>query len=294
MLAPPHTVLKTSSGKVRRSACRELFDAGRIGAAPLTARRQVLRLALGACGLWARRVAVRLGAALWGCWAMMWLGVLAPTTWLLIRFAPDPARAWHRAGTVARALFRLAAVPLHVRGVEHLPSEACVLVSNHASYLDGVILVAALPRAFAFVAKRELQQHVLLGPPLQRLGVEFVERFELQRSVADAGRLADAVRRGKSLLVFPEGTFVERPGLLPFHLGAFLAAARAAVPVVPVAVRGARRLLPGERWWPQRATIEVDIGVPMAPPADEPDVFAAAVRLREGARRAIATVVEEA
>jgi len=169
-----------------------------------------------------------------------------------------------------------------------------VLVSNHASYLDGVILVAALPRALAFVAKRELQRHVLLGPPLQRLGVEFVERFDLQRSVADAGHLADAVRRGRSLLVFPEGTFVERPGLLPFHLGAFLAAAHAAVPVVPVAVRGVRHLLPGERWWPQRTPIEVDIGTPLAPSADEPDVFAAAVRLREGARRAIATVVDEA
>jgi 1-acyl-sn-glycerol-3-phosphate acyltransferase len=189
---------------------------------------------------------------------------------------------------------RLAAVPLQVRGVENLPRDACVLVSNHASYLDGVILVAALPRAFAFVAKRELQQHVLLGPPLQRLGVEFVERFDLQRSVADAGHLADAVQRGRSLLVFPEGTFVERPGLLPFHLGAFLAAARAAVPVVPVAVRGARRLLPGGRWWPQRTRIEVDIGAPLAPPADESDVFAAAVKLREAARGAIATVVEEA
>jgi 1-acyl-sn-glycerol-3-phosphate acyltransferase len=189
---------------------------------------------------------------------------------------------------------RLTAVPLHVRGVEHLPGEACVLVSNHGSYLDGVILVAALPRAFAFVAKRELQQHPLLGAPLQRLGVEFVERFDLQRSVADAGHLADAVQRGRSLLVFPEGTFVERPGLLPFHLGAFLAAARAAVPVVPVAVRGARRLLPGERWWPRRTPIEVDIGTPLAPPADELDVFAAAVRLREGARRAIATALDEA
>ena len=294
VLAAPHTVLKTSSGKVRRSACRELFEAGRIGAAPLTARRQVLRLALGTCGLWTRRVALRLGAALWGCWAVLCLGVLAPTAWLLIRWAGDPTRAWQRAGAAARALFRLAAVPLQVRGVENLPRDACVLVSNHASYLDGVILVAALPRAFAFVAKRELQQHVLLGPPLQRLGVEFVERFDLQRSVADAGHLADAVQRGRSLLVFPEGTFVERPGLLPFHLGAFLAAARAAVPVVPVAVRGARRLLPGGRWWPQRTRIEVDIGAPLAPPADESDVFAAAVRLREGARGAIATVVEEA
>jgi 1-acyl-sn-glycerol-3-phosphate acyltransferase len=169
-----------------------------------------------------------------------------------------------------------------------------VLVSNHASYLDSVILVAVLPRPFTFVAKRELQQQAVLGPALRRLGVEFVERFDVQKSVADANRMAEAVLGGRSLLVFPEGTFVARPGLLPFHLGAFLAAARAGVPVVPVAIRGARELLPAERWWPRRATLEVHIGEPIAPAADVPDVFAAAVRLREAARSAIERYGEEA
>jgi len=210
-----------------------------------------------------------------------------------MRLAPDPAAAWRRGGAAARLLLRLAAVPLSVRGVEHLPLGACVLVSNHASYLDGVILVAALPHAFAFVAKRELKEQALLGPPLQRLGVEFVERFDVQRSVADANLLADAVLRGKSLLAFPEGTFVERPGLLPFHLGAFLAAARAGVLLVPLAIRGTRDLLPADRWWPKRASLEVDIGEPIAPLADQPDVFAAAVRLREAARRVIGATAGE-
>ena len=195
-------------------------------------------------------------------------------------------------GAAARLLLRLAGVPLRVRGVEHLPDGACVLVSNHASYLDGVILVAALPRAYAFVAKRELQAQALLGPPLQSLGVEFVERFDLRQSVADAEHMADAVQRGRSLLVFPEGTFVAQPGLLPFHLGAFLAAARAGVPVVPLAIRGARELLPAERWWPRRTRLEVDIGEPIPVLADEPDVFAAAVKLREAARRAIAISID--
>jgi hypothetical protein len=78
------------------------------------------RLAL--AGLWMRRAAARLGAALWGGWAMLCLAVLAPVTWLLIRLAPDPARAWRRAGAAARLLLRLTAVPLHVRGVAHLPA----------------------------------------------------------------------------------------------------------------------------------------------------------------------------
>ena len=156
-----------------------------------------------------------------------------------------------------------------------------------------MVLVAALPRAFAFVAKRELQQQALLGPPLQRLGVEFVERFDVQKSVADANHMAEAVQHGKSLLVFPEGTFIERPGLLPFHLGAFLAAARAGVPVVPLAIRGTREMLPAERWWPQRAALEVDIGAPIVPLVGEPDGFAVAARLREAARRVIAATVEE-
>jgi 1-acyl-sn-glycerol-3-phosphate acyltransferase len=293
VLATPQTVLKTSSGKVRRSACRSLFEAGSIGAAPLTARRQVLRLALGGLGLRLRHMLGRLGAALWSLWAWFLLALLAPPTWLGVRFAPDPAAAWRRARAAARLLLRLAAVPLAVRGLEHLPSGGCVLVVNHASYLDGVILVAALPKPFAFVAKRELQEQAVLGPALQRLGVEFVERFDLQRSVADAEHMAEGVVQGKSLLVFPEGTFVASPGLLPFHLGAFLAAARAGVPMVALAIRGARDMLPADRWWPRRARLEVDIAAPIMPGSDAPDVFAAAVRLREAARHTIAASVEE-
>jgi len=179
-----------------------------------------------------------------------------------------------------------------VRGLEHLPTGPCVLVSNHASYLDGVILVAALPRPFVFVAKRELKDQFIARHFLQRLGAEFVERTDLQRSVADAGRLAEAVQQGRSLAVFPEGTFVARPGLLPFHLGAFLAAARAGVPVVPVAISGQRELLPAGRWWPRRVSLQIDVCAPIQTTADgplgAPELFAAAVRLREASHHAIA------
>ena len=292
VLAPPHTVLKTSSGKVRRSACRALYEAGGVGAAPASAWRQVLRLTWGAALPRARQLARAVARGLFGCWAMLVFWLLAPLTWLLTLAMPNPAAAWALGGVAARLLCRLTGTRLTVRGLDRLPSGPCVLVCNHASYLDGVILVAALPRPFAFVAKRELQQQFVAGHYLRRLGVEFVERSDLQRSVADAGRLAELAQQGRSLAVFPEGTFVARPGLLPFHLGAFLAAARAGVPVVPVVIRGNRQMLPADRWWPRRAWLQVDVCAPIQTgaggPLDASELFAAAVRLREASHRAIA------
>ncbi len=295
VLAPPHTVLKTSSGKIRRSACRSLYEAGKVGSTPVSARWQVWRLALGAVSLRLRQAAGLAGRALFGLWATLLFWLLAPPTWLMSLLMPSPAAAWALAHRSARLLFWLTATRLTVRGLEHLQDPAtrpCVLVSNHASYLDGVILTAALPRPFTFVAKHELQQQFIAGPFLRRLGALFVDRSDLQRSVADAGHLAEAVQQGRSLAVFPEGTFVARAGLLPFHLGAFLAAARAGVPVLPVAILGDREVLPDGRWWPRRAAIEVEVCAPLPTRGDgqpaAPELFAQAVELREAAHRAIA------
>ena len=218
--------------------------------------------------------------------------IVAPITWLVTAVLPRPRLAWRVGHRMARALLRAIGVPLQASGLERLPTGPCVLVANHGSYADGALLVAALPQPYAFVAKRELLAQPIARIYLQRLGAEFVERADAPRSVADAARLADAVTQGRSLLVFPEGTFVGRPGLLPFHLGAFLAAAQAGVPVVPVCLSGNRELLPDGRLWPSRSRIRVHIGEPIAPQRDAADLFAAAVRLRDAARGQIARQVD--
>jgi 1-acyl-sn-glycerol-3-phosphate acyltransferase len=287
VLAPPHAVLKTSSGKVRRSACRALYEAGGVAVAPAGARRQVLRLALGAVLPRMRHSVAAAGRALYALHAAIVFWLLAPLTWALTLGMPSPRAAWALGRVAARTLFTLTATRFVVRGLEQLPAGPCVVVSNHGSYLDGVILVAALPRPFVFVAKRELRNQFVAGRYLKRLGAEFVERSDVQRSVADAERLAQSALEGRSLVMFPEGTFVARPGMLPFRLGAFLAAARAGVPVVPVAIRGHRDILPEGTWWPRRGALELSVCAPIASTGDEPDLFAAAVKLREAARGAI-------
>ncbi len=77
-------------------------------------------------------------------------------------------------------------MPLVVKNLERIPAGQCVVVANHASYLDGVVMTAALPPRFGFVIKREMESVPLAGALLRRLGSEFVERFNRHRGGADA------------------------------------------------------------------------------------------------------------
>jgi 1-acyl-sn-glycerol-3-phosphate acyltransferase len=283
VLAPPHTVLKTSSGKIRRAASRELYERGQL--APARFRLwQFARLAALAAAPELRRgwrTALGLLYALYA-WALFVL--LAPPTWLAVSALGRPRLGRAVAGAAARLLLRLAGLTPRVDGAENLPAGSFIAVANHASYLDGLVLAATLPGHFAYVAKRELADSLVSRLFLRGFGAEYVERFEHRRAVEDAGKLAQEIRAGRALLFFPEGTFTRRAGLLPFRLGAFLAAAEAGAPVVPVALRGTRTLLRADNWLPRRTALRVTVGKPIQP---REAGFNAAVKLREAARAAI-------
>jgi 1-acyl-sn-glycerol-3-phosphate acyltransferase len=210
--------------------------------------------------------------------------VTLPPLWLAVRLLPATA-VRHAARQWCRAVLALSGCRLAVEGREHLATPG-VLVANHSSYLDVVALLAAIPGDVRFVAKRELGHTPLVGTVLRRVGHLTVERFDLSRSVADAERVAGALREGVPLLFFPEGTFVATPGLLPFRLGAFKAAVEAECPVVPVAIVGTRDILPADRWLPRRGPITVAVGPPIRP---EGGGWREIIRLRDRSRAAIAT-----
>lgn len=195
------------------------------------------------------------------------------------------------ARAMSRALLRCAGMPLIVKSADRIPEGQCVVVANHASYLDGLVLTAALPPRFGFIIKREMASVPIAGTLLRRIGSEFVERFNRNRGGVDARRVLRTAANGKSLVFFPEGTFAPHPGLGKFHAGAFTAAARAGCPVVPVVVRGTRRALPPIKGWPAPVRIEVEFLPPILPQATERD--AAAAELRERARVAILDELKE-
>jgi len=288
LLAPPHTVLKTSSGKIRRSASRDLYEAGLVGAASRAVWWQMARLAWGGWAPQIRRWTSLARDLVYGIYVRTVFLLVASLAWLVTVFTTQPERAWAIGHRAARLLFTLTGTPLIVRGLENLPrGTPNVLVANHASYVDGMALLAALPVGYAFVAKRELRDQFVWRIYLERLGAQFVERFATQQSVEDAKRLAQQAVHGKSLAFFPEGTFTRVSGLLPFHLGAFVAAAEAGVPVVPVAIRGSRTMLRAGQWLPRRSTLVVTVGTPILPPRQVHDAYTAAVSLSEAARAQI-------
>ena len=278
VLAPPHTVLKTSSGKIRRGACRALYEGGEIGK-----RRsvwwQLARVALASVVPQARRWLRATGARAYAAWWWALLGLLAPPVWLAVALAPWRPWAWRVVRLAARALLRLTGIPVTLRGAEHFPrGKPCLYVVNHQSYLDGLVLCATLPERIVFVAKRELAGQWIAGRFLRALGAEFVERFDKQRGLLDARRLTILAAAGHPLVFFPEGTFTRVPGLRPFHMGAFQAAAEANLPVVPVVLRGTRAVLRDGNWFPRRGRISVAARPPIVPDGTD---WAAAIRLRD-------------
>jgi 1-acyl-sn-glycerol-3-phosphate acyltransferase len=160
-----------------------------------------------------------------------------------------------------------------------------VLAVNHTSYLDALVLLAMLDyRGYAFVAKREFQDNFLMRALLAGFGTQFIERFDVAKSTEHAGEMAEAAKRGVSLIVFPEGTLTRNTGLMGFRTGAFQAAAQAGIPVVPVALRGVRSVLRDGTWYLRRAAVTVTFGAPIT--ADGGD-WAAAVKLRDAVRAEI-------
>lgn len=285
VLAPPRTILKTSSGKLRRAATRALFESGLADEHRRAGWWQIASLAVDAVILQLQRSATRIADAGFAARAWAVVCLVAPVVWFVTSVTTRPSWAWAVGRVGARLLLWLTGTPLTASGLEYVPrGSPCVLVVNHASYLDGMVLLAALPEPVSFVAKRELLEQFIPRVYLQCLGTEFVERFAAHESVQDARRLEVALRAGRALVFFPEGTFTRLPGLMPFRMGAFVVAANTGIPVVPVAICGTRSILRDGQWWPRRGAITIMFGAPLLPVTDARDAFAAAVVLRDAAR----------
>lgn len=286
----PGVVPKTPSGKIRRAAARESFVAGRIEGTHGIPLRLRLALVGGAAAEGARRGArvvarVAQAAYLVAVWLIA-LVVIGPFALALLYLLPAgrPVRTLCRA--LSRVLLAISGCPLEVTGRDRLPRNGpMVLVTNHASYADSPVLVAALPIDFVFVAMREILTWRIIGTVVRRARHPTVDRWHLQQSVADAHAIEDRLRAGEAVLFFAEGGFSGMRGLKPFRLGAFQAAVATGAPVIPVALRGSRELLPADTHMPHPGRIHVWIGDALR--AEGAD-WEAAVALRDRAADAVA------
>jgi 1-acyl-sn-glycerol-3-phosphate acyltransferase len=285
VIAGPGTVLKTPSGKIRRSAIRDAYLRGTLGQRR-TLVVQMARLVIADLRARSGRVADGLGRFLFTAYVVI---IVVPTLlmlWGYLLVGPSGRRADRAVKTWCRMALRVCGITPSVTGVKHLEGiEAAILAANHASYIDSVVLMATIPADFRFLAKRRLADYPLIGTVIRKVGHVTIEKATVAQQISSADLLARLLREGRQMLVFPEGTFFRPPELLPFRLGAFKAAVDTERPIVPIAVRGTRRILPAGTWLFTRGPIDVIIGAPLVPAAQG---WQEMVRLRDEARSIIA------
>jgi 1-acyl-sn-glycerol-3-phosphate acyltransferase len=223
-------------------------------------------------------------AALLGVYGVYcWLVFVAVSLLALLLVLVMPGIALRRAITRATAwsYLGLSATRCRVLYAERIPDGPCVVVANHTSYLDGLVMTAVLPPRFSFVIKKEMDTVPVANWLLRRIGSEFVERFDRRKGGMDARRVLRAAQRGQALAFFPEGTFPRERGLLRFHAGAFTMAVRMGWPVVVAVIRGAREVLPPRRPLPVPGSLTVEFIEVLHPEGTERE---AANRLRDRCR----------
>jgi len=281
VLAPPHTVPKTSSGKLRRSAARTLYESGLLSEKGSALWWQLARLSLSGVGNRVRRlrrwIFDRVYAGYW--WTL--LVAIAAILWPVVALLPK--RRWRHQAIhyLARAFLWLTGLSPKVVAEEPIPARNVMLAVNHSSYLDSLVLAAVIPGPLSFVAKEELAGQRVAGTFLRRIGTLFVRRTDVMGGKEDTRNVLEASLSGERIVSFPEGTLTRMPGLLGFHLGAFSVAVEAGIPVIPVVIRGTRSVLRDGQWFPRHGEISVHIGKALQ--VDGRD-FSAAVRLRDAVR----------
>lgn len=265
VLAQPGTVLKTSSGKIRRAACRELYEQDKLGAETKPFWRQITSLVSAAAAGRLARVPTQARSLLYALYAWILFAVIGLLVWILMVMVPGAGLRWWILKYCGRALFVLGGMRPKVSGTGNYPDGPCVVVANHASMLDGLLLATILPRRLKFIAAEVFERQKISGTFLRRIGAEFVERKDRAKASAVPKALQAAAGEGLALVLFPEGRMSRRPGLQPFRVGAFTVAAETGLPVVPITIKGTGAILRADARYPRHSSIEIIIGEPITP-----------------------------
>jgi 1-acyl-sn-glycerol-3-phosphate acyltransferase len=172
----------------------------------------------------------------------------------------------HRCGIIwGRVCLALAGLKLDVRGQENIPDNTlAIYVVNHQSNFDIPILYAGLPLQFRWMAKAELFRVPLFGLAMKRCGYIPIDRSNRRQAIHSINLAAERIQAGTSVIVFPEGTRTTDGQLQAFKKGALLIAAKARVPVVPMAINGSFAIQPKGSWKVGKGPLRLSIMPPIA------------------------------
>lgn len=140
-------------------------------------------------------------------------------------------------------IVRFVGVRLRVEGLGNIPPGVCIFVANHTSSADPPAVVGAIPRRIAILAKQSLFKIPIVSQAFRLARFVPVDRADREAAVASVEKAIEHLEEGVSFLIYPEGTRSPDGRLLPFKKGSFVMAIKASVPIVPISVVGAHRVM---------------------------------------------------
>jgi 1-acyl-sn-glycerol-3-phosphate acyltransferase len=196
-----------------------------------------------------------------------WSGVCVTTALLVLCLTWNTrVSLWMARHTWAPPLLWASGAKLDVRGLEQLEGvRSCMIMSNHQSMLDIAVVYAALPKNLRFVAKRILLWVPFIGWYIWGMGMIAVDRNNRDQAIGALRRAIQLFdhKGGANIMTFPEGTRTRDGRVLPFKKGLFMLAIESGVPIVPMAIEGAHRVLPSDGFHVRPGTVHVNVGAPI-------------------------------
>ncbi len=148
------------------------------------------------------------------------------------------ARLW------ARLLLCIAGVKAEISGLGNILSDKPqIFMANHQSGFDVFIMLKYIPVQFRWIAKKELFSFPIFGSAMRRAGYISIDRENRAYALRSLDEGAEQVRKGKSLMTFPEGTRSRDGKIKPFKKGLFYLAIQSGVPIVPISIAGSREIM---------------------------------------------------
>ena len=169
-------------------------------------------------------------------------------------------------------ILKTSGIRVRVEGLEHVnPHATAIYCANHQSAMDIPVLFVHLPVQFRFVAKRSLFNLPFLGWHLQRSGHIPVDRDRPRQAMKNMEMVAEEIRAGKPVLLFPEGHRSRDGRMLPFRTGSFRLAILAGVPIVPITLNGTANVLKPDTYHVRAGQTEMIVHPPISTQGISPD-----------------------
>lgn len=196
--------------------------------------------------------------------AVFWTMLIAPVVITVALVNSSSARIDALIRFWARRLVAAAGIRLSAEHLDRIePARRYILIANHNSYLDIPCLLAAIPQPLRFMAKVSLFKIPVFGTGLRAAGFIPIDRKNRAANIQSFSLAADRIRRGNSIVVFPEEGRSHSREMRPFQRGAFLLALKSALPIVPVAITGTHEVLPPGRHSVHPGPVVVRVGTPI-------------------------------